>query len=185
MHEIHPDLFRMFFSSQTLENPQCKVRSSTGASPDQRPTSASTPRKTSMSHQNQWLEDEMFFQNDWFSPGNMSNENIAKEVITFGGFLKWWYPQIILFDRVFHYFHHPFWGTPIFGNIHFATRLCNDDPWNLWKYHGVGLGWLLQISTRDNVHSIQVDNWGLWTNKQTNKQKKGCVVPSQKEDIVF
>ena len=24
----------------------------------------------------------------------------------------------ILINRVFHYFHHPFWGTPIFGNIH-------------------------------------------------------------------
>ena len=27
-----------------------------------------------------------------------------------GGFLKWWYPQIIHFNRVFNYFHHPFWG---------------------------------------------------------------------------
>ena len=26
---------------------------------------------------------------------------------------KKWYPQII--PWVFHYFHHPFWGTPIFG----------------------------------------------------------------------
>ena len=25
-------------------------------------------------------------------------------------------PQIIHFNSVFHYFHHPFWGTPIFGN---------------------------------------------------------------------
>ena len=28
------------------------------------------------------------------------------------------YPQIIHFNRVFHYFHHPFWGTTIFGNTH-------------------------------------------------------------------
>ena len=29
-------------------------------------------------------------------------------------------PQIIHFNRVFHYFHHPFWGSnpPIFGNTH-------------------------------------------------------------------
>ena len=27
-------------------------------------------------------------------------------------------PQIIHFNRVFHYFHHPFWGTLIFGNTH-------------------------------------------------------------------
>ena len=32
----------------------------------------------------------------------------------YGGFLKWWYPQIIHFNRVFHYFHHPFWGTQSF-----------------------------------------------------------------------
>ena len=33
----------------------------------------------------------------------------------YGGFLKWWYPQIIHFNRVFHYFHHPFWGfSPYF-----------------------------------------------------------------------
>ena len=29
-------------------------------------------------------------------------------------------PQIIHFNRVFHYFHHPFWGTFIFGNIHIS-----------------------------------------------------------------
>ena len=33
-------------------------------------------------------------------------------------FPKIGYPQIIPFNKVFHYFHHPFWGvkTPIFGN---------------------------------------------------------------------
>ena len=30
-------------------------------------------------------------------------------------------PQIIHFNRVFHSFHHPFWGTPIFGNTHFMS----------------------------------------------------------------
>ena len=33
-----------------------------------------------------------------------------KVTFTYGCFLKWWYPQIIYFNRVFHYFHHPFWG---------------------------------------------------------------------------
>ena len=28
-------------------------------------------------------------------------------------------PQIIHFNRVFHHFHHPFWGTPILGNPQF------------------------------------------------------------------
>ena len=27
-------------------------------------------------------------------------------------------PQIMNFNRGFHYFYHPFWGTPIFGNTH-------------------------------------------------------------------
>ena len=29
---------------------------------------------------------------------------------------RWFSPQIIHFSRVFHYFHHPFWSTTIFGN---------------------------------------------------------------------
>ena len=44
------------------------------------------------------------------------NESLIKRL--YGGFLKCWYPQIIHFNRVFHYFHHPFWGAPIFGNTH-------------------------------------------------------------------
>ena len=39
-------------------------------------------------------------------------------------------PQIIHFNRVFHYFHHPFWDTLIFGNIHIAGQgfipLCHN-----------------------------------------------------------
>jgi len=27
-------------------------------------------------------------------------------------------PKSSLFNRIFHYFHHPFWGIPIFGNTH-------------------------------------------------------------------
>jgi len=27
-------------------------------------------------------------------------------------------PQIIHFNRIFHYFHYPLWGTPIFGNTY-------------------------------------------------------------------
>ncbi len=30
-------------------------------------------------------------------------------------------PQIIHFYRLFHYFHHPFWGTTIFGNNHITN----------------------------------------------------------------
>ena len=42
-------------------------------------------------------------------------------------------PQIIHFNRVFHYFHHPFWGTPYFWThpydymhiIHNTIYICN------------------------------------------------------------
>ena len=36
----------------------------------------------------------------------------------YGGFLKWWDfpPKSSILIGVFQYFHHPFWGTPIFGN---------------------------------------------------------------------
>ena len=30
--------------------------------------------------------------------------------------------SILIGPRVFHYFHHPFWGTPIFGNTHMEDQ---------------------------------------------------------------
>ena len=43
----------------------------------------------------------------------------------YGCFLKWWEnsPQIIHgLIGFFHYFHHPFWGTTICGNIHIFSK---------------------------------------------------------------
>ena len=54
------------------------------------------------------------------------------------GFLA---PQIINFNRVFHYFHHPFWGpTPIFGNIHMKQDGLFSRSWSGHKleWHGGG-----------------------------------------------
>ena len=31
-------------------------------------------------------------------------------------------------NRVFHYFHHPFWGTPIFGNTHIQHIYIHPKP---------------------------------------------------------
>ena len=36
-------------------------------------------------------------------------------------------PQIIHFNRVFHYFHHPFWDTLIFGSTHILANPCFSD----------------------------------------------------------
>ena len=71
----------------------------------------------------------------------------------YGSFLKWWYPQIIHFNRDFHYFHHPFWGKhPSFRKHPFMFHLGSWDQvmdtswWSFcssitrwWKYIGLGL----------------------------------------------
>ena len=41
--------------------------------------------------------------------------NLPRDFFQNGGFSPKKHP---LKNRVFHYFHHPFWGTPIFGNTH-------------------------------------------------------------------
>ena len=40
------------------------------------------------------------------------------------------YPQIIHFNRVFHYklINHPFWGTAIFGNTQIVTYNMSPSP---------------------------------------------------------
>ena len=48
-------------------------------------------------------------------------------------FLKWWYPQIIHFNRAFHYFHHSFWGTPILGNRQTRTGCTFPGPPRPWN----------------------------------------------------
>ena len=40
----------------------------------------------------------------------------------YGCFRKWCYPQMIHFNRFFSIINHPFWDTPIFGNIHMVLR---------------------------------------------------------------
>ena len=46
--------------------------------------------------------------------------------------------------RVFHYFHHPFWGTTIFGNTHCKNIYFSGFPpqdWELWKFKKVQKDW--------------------------------------------
>ena len=43
-------------------------------------------------------------------------------------------PQIIHFNRVFHYFHHPFWGpTPIFGNTQLKSQQIGGMTFFWWN----------------------------------------------------
>ena len=48
-------------------------------------------------------------------------------------------PQIIYFNRVFHDFHHPFWGTLIFGNNH-VNWLYVPGSINSHYFHIIGDG---------------------------------------------
>ena len=72
------------------------------------------------------------------------------------------------FNRVFHYFHHPFWGTPIFGNTHmqafslnpvsgFEMRNCPaTKPWVCWQVVVTlaSLGKYLQITRYLNLKNL-------------------------------
>ena len=43
---------------------------------------------------------------------------------SYGGFLKWGYPQIIHFSRVSHSKPSSYWGTPNLGNLHMYPLFC-------------------------------------------------------------
>ena len=45
-------------------------------------------------------------------------------------------PQIIHFNRVFHYFHHPFWGTTIFGNTYIGVARNLLSRWDFFPGRG-------------------------------------------------
>ena len=58
------------------------------------------------------------------------------------------YPQIIHFNRVFHYFHHPFWGTvALFSKNHPFSIIVPKRPYGLI------------IRTPPNLAS---EDWGFW-----------------------
>ncbi len=50
-------------------------------------------------------------------------------------------PKSSHFNRVFHYFHHPFWGTSILGNIH-----INVPPFRTHNHGSVENGCISSIS---------------------------------------
>ena len=61
---------------------------------------------------------ETFSGPGWFNH-QLEMLMVYQDVSENGGFS----PQIIQYNRVFHYFHHPFWGTTIFGNTHQVASL--------------------------------------------------------------
>ena len=54
-------------------------------------------------------------------------------IYIYGGFLKWWYPQIIHFNKVFH-LKHQFWGLgyPYFWKHPYIISMLTDDVGDFW-----------------------------------------------------
>ena len=66
-------------------------------------------------------------------------------------------PQIIHFNRGFHYFHHPFWGpTPIFGNTHIYIYIYLTNATKTWsKTLGPGLTCLIYPPENENTYPTE------------------------------
>ena len=56
--------------------------------------------------------------------------------LIYGGFLEWWYPQIIHLFIGFSIINHPFGGTTIYGN----TNINNHGPWLVSPLNRVVVG---------------------------------------------
>jgi len=91
-----------------------------------------------------------------------------------------WYPQIIpLENKVFHYFHHPFWGTPIFGNTQECPKKKGILFWGCdWDHLAQGGVWIrvnkkhLEPPTRYvKIEKIRGVSW-CFTNPASVRLKK-------------
>ena len=56
------------------------------------------------------------------------NPHHQKKLPANGSFPKWWYSQIIHFNRIFHYKPSSYWGNPISGNLHVLLILHRFFP---------------------------------------------------------
>ena len=57
-------------------------------------------------------------------------------IYIYGGFLKWGYPQIMHFNRIFHY-KPSILGTPIYGNPHIVIFTCI----NIYQHIILNMNW--------------------------------------------
>ena len=76
-----------------------------------------------------------------------------------GCFLKWWYPQIIHFNRVFDYFHHPFCGYPYFWKqpIRLGQKTCGKFYICIQIWSLATLNWSL-----DHCHEFPLWGYFCW-----------------------
>ena len=69
------------------------------------------------------------------SRGKSNNGKKKKTWFWFGGFLKWWVfpPNHPFVHRVFHYFHHPFWGVSLFLQPPISYKIV--ESLRIWTAH--------------------------------------------------
>ena len=84
-------------------------------------------------------------------------------------------PQIIHLNRVFHYFHHPFWGTTIFGNTHIVlqSRFLDSNLVTQAGYHKV----FCSVAVRGgvNVLTFPEGHWMGTETRQVHQDRKMAV----------
>ena len=71
-------------------------------------------------------------------------EGIRQNLDPHGGFPKYGYPQIIHFNRIFHYKPSSYWGTPILGSLHIETKTNIDQVGHRWSW----------TRTEDDIHAM-------------------------------
>ena len=99
-------------------------------------------------------------------------------------------PQIIHFNRVFHYFNHPIWGTPVFGNTHInlvgpqfsqaiwshagniATEPLGEAAAEMKRLEKIGRMWITFLATvRDVIKGFEML---LWKQMRSGTSCKSC-----------
>ena len=78
---------------------------------------------------------------------------------------EWFHTKSSHFNRVFHYFNHPFWGTSIFGNTHIKKRPQKSGAKPSCLYHGwhpYPSGFPSTKMDRMDVSAIQI-SWIWWS----------------------
>ena len=68
----------------------------------------------------------------------------------------------------FSIINHPFWGTPIFGNIHipylryFSRWYFLFPMWDMWSYPFEGNGWTLKVISFGKRNFLWTKSMDLW-----------------------
>ena len=84
-----------------------------------------------------WIVDSSFASHSkihWDMQNQYKKVSAAFSMLPWGSISKWRFPEIGVppnhpfIDRIFHEINHPFWGTPILGNLQMRCRFNHCQP---------------------------------------------------------